>query len=94
MLDAAGEHVRLERPQLVRDPVDDEGLHALEDDPELLVRMAVRRHRGSRLEADQVHHRVLSEERATRDSRDELEGANLVEVDELRLHAARLSLPA
>ena len=52
--------------------------------------MTVQRHRGARLEPDQVQHRALSEQRAARDPCDELEGANLVEADELRLHAGSI----
>jgi hypothetical protein len=55
MLDAARHDVVLHRPQLVRDTVDDERLHPAQDEPELLVRMAVQRHRRARLELDQVH---------------------------------------
>ena len=68
MLDAAWKDVGLERLQLVRDPVDDERLHALEDDPELLVRMAVQRHGRAGLEADEVQHRSVAEERPTGDA--------------------------
>ena len=87
MLDPAGKDVGLERLELVRDAVDHERLHPLEDDPELLVRMAVPRHDRVRLEADQVEHRVLAEERLPAHTGRELEGPNRVESGELRLHA-------
>ena len=85
MLDAAGEDVGLQRAELVRDTVH-EGLHPLEDDAELLVGMAMERHRGARFEADEVQHRLGAEQRPTGYTRSELEGANLVEAYELRLH--------
>jgi hypothetical protein len=87
VLDASREHVRVERSKLVRHAVDDESLHPLEHDPELLVRMAVERHDGARLEADEVQHRVLSEERLPAHSRGELERTHGIEADELRSHA-------
>ena len=42
MLDAAREHVCLQRAKFVRDSRHDERLHPLEDEPELLVRMLCR----------------------------------------------------
>ena len=86
MLDAPREHVRLERAELVCDTLDDERLHPLEDDAELLVRMAVQRYGRVRLEADQVQHRALTEERPSAHALGELEGADGVESDELWLH--------
>ena len=86
VLDPARKHVCLERLELVRHALDDERLHALEDDPELLVRMAVERDGRAGLEADQVQHRAVSEERPTADPGSELERARGVEPDELRFH--------
>ncbi len=93
MLDASGEDVGLERAELVCDAVDDEGLHALEHDAELLVRMAVERHLGARLEADQVEHGALAEERLPGHAGGELEGANGIESDELSSHATDYRCP-
>jgi hypothetical protein len=62
--------------------------------PRLFVRMAVQRHRRAGLELDQVQHRAPAEERSSRHAGRELEGANVVEADELRLHGARLSCSA
>jgi succinate-semialdehyde dehydrogenase/glutarate-semialdehyde dehydrogenase len=87
VLDTTGQHVRLVRPELVRDAADDERLHALEDDPELLVGVVVERHDRARLEADEVEHCALSEERLPGYSGGELERADGVEPHELRLHA-------
>ena len=56
--------------------------------------MAVQRDGRTGLEADQIHHRRIAEQRSSGDAGDELERADLVELDELWLHAARLSLPA
>jgi 2-iminobutanoate/2-iminopropanoate deaminase len=67
-------------------PVDDERLHPAQDDAELLVLVTVQRHRGARLELDQVQHRALTEQRAPAYARRQLEGAHIVEADELRLH--------
>ncbi len=86
MLDSAGQHVGLERPEFVRDSVHDERLHSLEHDAELLVRVAVQRDDGARLEADEVQHRALAEERLPGHSGGQLERADGVETDELRLH--------
>ncbi len=88
VLDSAREHVRLERAELVRDPVDYERLHAFEDDAELLVGVTVERNRRARLEADEVEHRAFAEERPTADTCRQLEGADCVEADELRLHGS------
>ena len=88
MLDAARDHIRLERAELVGDALDDECLHSLEDDAELLVRVTVQRHRCARLEADEVQHRALTEERLPGHSRGELERTRRVELDELRLHGS------
>jgi succinate-semialdehyde dehydrogenase/glutarate-semialdehyde dehydrogenase len=86
VLDAAGQDVCLERPELVRDAGDHERLHALEDDPELLVRMAVERHDGAGLEADEVEHRSFAEERLPTHPRRQVERANAFELHELRFH--------
>ena len=93
VLHASGKHVRLVGPELVRDAVDDERLHALEHDAELLVRMAVKRHLRARLEADQVQHRALAEERPARHAGGELERADGVETDELPCHATDYRCP-
>jgi succinate-semialdehyde dehydrogenase / glutarate-semialdehyde dehydrogenase len=86
MLDAAREDVRLERPELTSRAVDDERLHPLQHQPELLVRVAVERHRRSRLEPDEVQHRALAEKRPPVDARCQLEGADGIQTDELRRH--------
>ena len=86
MLDASGEHIRLERGELVRHAFDDERLHALEHDPELLVRVAVERHGRARLEADEVEHRARAEQRLPGHPGGELERAHRVEPRELRFH--------
>jgi 2-iminobutanoate/2-iminopropanoate deaminase len=86
VLDAARENVSLQRAELVRFPGDDERLHPAQDDAELLVLVAVQRHRGSRLELDQVQHRALAEQRSSAHPGRQLEGAHIVEADELRLH--------
>jgi 2-iminobutanoate/2-iminopropanoate deaminase len=86
VLDTAGENVALQRAELVRFPADDERLHPAQDDAELLVLVTVQRHRGARLELDQVDHRALAEQRASADARRQVEGAHVVEADELRLH--------
>jgi 2-iminobutanoate/2-iminopropanoate deaminase len=86
VLDAAGENVALQRAELVRFPVDDERLHTAQDDAELLVLVTMERHGGAGLEVDQVQHRSLAEQRAPAHTRRELERANIVEADELRLH--------
>ena len=70
----------------MRDAVDDERLHAAQDDSELLVLMAVEWHCRSRLELDQVQHRALAEQRPAGDSSRELERSDVVEMHELRLH--------
>ena len=92
MLDTAGENVALQRAELVRFPVDDERLHPAQDDPELLVLVVVQRHRGPRLELDQVQHRALAEQRAPAHARRQLEGAHIVEANELRLHCPLIIL--
>jgi 2-iminobutanoate/2-iminopropanoate deaminase len=86
VLDAAGENVTLERAKLVRNVVDDERLHPAQHDPELLVLVTVQRHGCVGLELDQVEHRSFTEQRAATDARRELERADVVEADELRLH--------
>jgi 2-iminobutanoate/2-iminopropanoate deaminase len=92
MLDPAGKDVALERPELVRHSVDDESLHPAQDDPELLVLVAVQRHGRVRLELDQVQHRALSEQGPAAHARREVERADGGEVDELRLHGAPIIL--
>ena len=92
MLDAAGKHVSLERPELVWLAVDHERLHSAQNDAELLVLMAVERHRRPRLELDQVQHGALAEERPPADALRELEGADVVEPNELRLHCPLIIL--
>jgi succinate-semialdehyde dehydrogenase / glutarate-semialdehyde dehydrogenase len=87
VLDASGDDVGLQRAELVRDAVDDERLHSLENDAELLVRMAVQGHGGAGLETDEVQHRSLTEQRLPRHAGGELEGANGVELHELGSHA-------
>lgn len=87
VLDASRQDVRLELAELVGNAGDDQRLHPFEDDPQLLVGMAVERDRCARLEADEVQHCLASEEGLTRDAGRELEGANCVETNELRLHA-------
>jgi 2-iminobutanoate/2-iminopropanoate deaminase len=52
----------------------------------------VERHRCARLELDQVEHRALPEERAAGDTGRELEGLDVVEADELRLHRTPIIL--
>ena len=86
MLHSPRKDIALERTKLVRDAVDDERLHASQDDSELLVLVAVERHRRARLELDQVQHRALAEERPPADARSELECPDIVEMHELRLH--------
>jgi hypothetical protein len=86
--DAAGEHVALHRAHFMLHAVDDQHLCPAQHDPELLVLVAVQRHGGARLELDQVHHRPLAEQGLPGDARGELERADVVEVDEVRLHAA------
>jgi succinate-semialdehyde dehydrogenase/glutarate-semialdehyde dehydrogenase len=88
VLDAAWKHVRLERPELVRDAFHHEGLHPFEHDAELLVRVAVQRHGRVRLEPDQVQHRAFAEQRPPDYTLGQLEGADGAQADELRLHAS------
>ncbi len=88
MLDPARQHVGLERLHFVRDAVDDECLHALEDDAELLVRMAVEGHGRAGLEADEVEHRGLAKQRPSAHARRQLEGTHGVEACELRIHGS------
>ena len=85
MLDAAGENVAFERSELVWNAVDDERLHPPQDDSELLVLVAVQGHRRAGLELDQVQHRALAEQRSAADAFRQLEGADILEVHELRL---------
>jgi 2-iminobutanoate/2-iminopropanoate deaminase len=86
VLDATGENVALHRAELVRFPVDDERLHPAQDDAELFVFVTVQRHGRTRLELDQVQHRALAEQRASAYPGRQLEGAHIIEVDELRFH--------
>ncbi len=88
VLDAAREDVALHRPEWVLDAFDDENLGTSQDDSKLLVRVAVQGDDGAGLELDQVQHGALAEERATGHAGGELERAQVVEADELRLHAA------
>ena len=59
MLDAAGKDVALHRPELVRDAVDDERLHPAQDDPELLVLVAVQRDDRAGLELEGLAYGLL-----------------------------------
>ena len=54
------------------------------------LRVAVQRDGRSRLEADEVQHRALAEQRLSGDAGGELERAHGVEVYELRLHSERI----
>jgi 2-iminobutanoate/2-iminopropanoate deaminase len=85
MLHSTRQHIALERPQLARNAVDDERLHPPQDDSELLVLVAVQGHGRAGLELDQVQHRAVAEQRAPVDALRQFEGANIVEVHELRL---------
>jgi hypothetical protein len=85
MLDPTRQHVSVQRAELVRDSGDNECLHPAEDDPELLVLVTVERHGRARLELDQVEHRPFAEQGPTADAGRELERADVVEADELRL---------
>jgi hypothetical protein len=86
VLDAAGEDLGLHRLELVRLSVHDERLHPLEHDPELLVRVTVEGHDGARLEANQVQHCPLAEERpGAAHSSGELERSDCIEAYELSL---------
>jgi 2-iminobutanoate/2-iminopropanoate deaminase len=84
MLDSSRKHVALERSELMWNAVDDERLHPAQDDAELFVLVTVQRDGRSRFEVDQVQHRALAEQRTSPDTRRELEGADFVEVHELR----------
>ncbi len=86
MLNSAGKDVALHWSQFVGHPVDDECLHPSEDDPELLVLVAVQGHGRARLELDQVQHRAVAEEGSPADAWGQLERPDVVEVHELRLH--------
>jgi 2-iminobutanoate/2-iminopropanoate deaminase len=88
VLDAARDDVSLHRADRVLDAVDDEDLDAAEADAELLVRVAVRGDDGAGLELDHVDHGSRAEQRPSADAGRQLEGADLVEPDELRLHHA------
>ena len=92
MLHSARKHVALHRSELVWNAVEDERLHSPQDDSELLVLVAVQGHGRAGLELDQVEHRPLAEERTSGDSFRQLEGADIVEVHELRLHYRRIIL--
>ena len=84
MLDVSWQDIALHRAKRVGDALDDEGLHPTQHDSELLVGVAVRRNRGSGAELDQVHHGILTEERAALDAGDEAERRDVSEPDELR----------
>jgi 2-iminobutanoate/2-iminopropanoate deaminase len=92
MLHSSRKYVALERSELVWNAVDDKGLHPSQDDSELLVLVAVQGHGRARLELDQVQHRALAEQRPPADAFRELEGADIVEVHELRLDHRRIIL--
>ena len=85
MLHSSRNHIALERPELVRDAVDDQRLHSPQDDSELLVLVAVQGHGCAGLELDQVQHRALAEQRPAADALRQLERPDIVEVHELRL---------
>ncbi len=93
MLDPTREDIALHRPELVRLAGDDERLHAAQDDPELLVRVTVGGNRRAWRELDHVQHRTGAEQRSTADSLREYERRDVVEPDELRLHARTLGDP-
>ena len=86
MLDAARQDVALHRAELVRDAVDHERLHSLEDEAELLVRMAVEGDGRAGLELDDVQHRSGAEQRPPGNACCELERTDVVEVHEGRFH--------
>jgi 2-iminobutanoate/2-iminopropanoate deaminase len=86
VLHSAREDVALQRSELMRDAVDDERLHPSQDNSELFVLVAVQRYGRSRLELDQVQHRALAEQRSPGYACRELEGTDIVEMHELRLH--------
>jgi 2-iminobutanoate/2-iminopropanoate deaminase len=90
VLDPSGQHVTLHRPELMRDAVYDQRLHSPKHDPELLVRVAVQWNLGAGIELDQVEHRTRAEERAAGHAGGQLERADVVEANKLRLrlHAA------
>jgi 2-iminobutanoate/2-iminopropanoate deaminase len=92
VLDSAGEHIALERAKLVRFAVYDQRLHSAQDDSELLVLVAVQRHRGAGLELDEVEHRPFSEQRTAGHARRQLERPDIVEVNKLRFHRAPIIL--
>jgi hypothetical protein len=52
------------------------------------VFVTVQRDRGARLEADQVEHRSLAEQRPAADARRQVERADVAEAHELRLCSA------
>ncbi len=91
MLDPAGQHVALQGPEFVRDAVHDQRLHSPKHDPELLVRVAVQWNLGAGIELDQVEHRTRAEERTAGHTGGQLERADFLEANELRLrlHVAR-----
>ena len=78
-------------PELMRDAVDDQRLHATQHDSKLLVRVTVRGDGRSGIELDQVHHRVLAEQRSALDTVDETERLDVGKADELRPHAGIIS---
>ena len=82
-----GQDISLHWAELVRDAVDDEGLHTAQHDSELLVGVLVGRDGCPGIELDQVHHRAFTEERAAFYARDETERRDIGEPDELCPHA-------
>jgi 2-iminobutanoate/2-iminopropanoate deaminase len=92
MLHSARKDIALQRSQLMRDPVDDQRLHPSQDDPELLVLVAVQGHRRARLELDQVQHHAFAEQRSPADACCKLERSDIVEMHELRLHVRLIIL--
>jgi 2-iminobutanoate/2-iminopropanoate deaminase len=76
----------------VRDSVDDERLHPAQHDSQLLMRVAVERHLGAGLELDEVQHRPRAEERAAGHTGGQLEGLDVLEADELRVHGRPIML--
>jgi 2-iminobutanoate/2-iminopropanoate deaminase len=92
VLHSSGQHIALERSELVGNAVDDKRLHSTQDDPELFVLVAVQGNGRAGLELDQVQHRAFAEQRAPADASRKLEGADVVEVHELRLGHRRIIL--
>ncbi len=78
--DPAGNLVGVTRPELVVDAIDLEDESALQDEPELLVRMVVSRDGGVGLEVEEVEHHGVAEERLGPYPWHELEAVGLVEA--------------